>query len=253
MNKKGFSLVELSVVLIIIGLLVAGVSVGSKLIEQSRIMRYVYAINSLDSSINGFYLKYTGLPGDLSNANDFGLGNNGNGDNVIGSKLDELGNVIAGTGYEYLEPMRNMFTHLEATGLYKKVNLGGFVNIGIDYRNILYLWKSVYIVDQNGNYYWSLLGMLKSSQIQIIPIAGNATFWLTNTQEGFAIFSKILYGIDQKLDDGNAVQGKITISEKFFSNRHISSDCASVSTGVYNIVANGPCVGFYDMPSLAIK
>lgn len=50
--KKGFSLVELSIVLIIIGLLIAGVSSGSKLIKQARINSLINELNELKNSFN---------------------------------------------------------------------------------------------------------------------------------------------------------------------------------------------------------
>ncbi|MBT4878200.1 MAG: prepilin-type N-terminal cleavage/methylation domain-containing protein [Alphaproteobacteria bacterium] len=69
--KKGFSLVELSIVLIIIGLLIAGVSSGSKLIKQARINSLINELNELKNSFNIFEQIYDQLPGDINNAYDF--------------------------------------------------------------------------------------------------------------------------------------------------------------------------------------
>lgn len=70
-NKKAFSLVELSIVLIIIGLLVAGVSGGSKLIHSAKLNNIISDIQSLDSNVSVFKLTYSELPGDMPNAKDF--------------------------------------------------------------------------------------------------------------------------------------------------------------------------------------
>ncbi|MBT4878201.1 MAG: prepilin-type N-terminal cleavage/methylation domain-containing protein [Alphaproteobacteria bacterium] len=66
MNKKGFSLVELSIVLIIIGMLIAGVSSGSKLIGQAKLRAVISDYNTYKNAYNTFYLTYDVLPGDMS-------------------------------------------------------------------------------------------------------------------------------------------------------------------------------------------
>jgi len=65
---KGFSLVELSIVLIIIGLLIAGVSSGSKLIGQAKLRSVITDYNTYKNAYNTFYLTYDVLPGDMSAA-----------------------------------------------------------------------------------------------------------------------------------------------------------------------------------------
>lgn len=90
-TKKGFTLVELSVVIIIIGLILAGISTGSELIKEAGLRRLVDNSNSLIANIKLFKTKYGGLPGDLDNASSyFGCVNattpagcNGNGDHQI--------------------------------------------------------------------------------------------------------------------------------------------------------------------------
>ena len=46
MNNKAFSLIELSIVLIIIGLLVAGITSGQSLIESAKVRKVINEINS---------------------------------------------------------------------------------------------------------------------------------------------------------------------------------------------------------------
>jgi prepilin-type N-terminal cleavage/methylation domain-containing protein len=65
---SAFSLVELSIVLIIIGLLVAGVSGGQALIKQARINALAQDIDRYMVSINTFKLAYGQLPGDFDEA-----------------------------------------------------------------------------------------------------------------------------------------------------------------------------------------
>lgn len=76
-NKSGFTLVELSIVLVIIGLIVAGVLVGRDLVRSSEVRAQISQIEKLNTAIQTFRIKYNGLPGDLkyTDASAFGLYN----------------------------------------------------------------------------------------------------------------------------------------------------------------------------------
>jgi len=69
-NIRGFSLVELAIVITIIGLLAASVSVGQKIIAKSRLNSVITEVNQLTSVVRSFALKYEYLPGDLPDAGD---------------------------------------------------------------------------------------------------------------------------------------------------------------------------------------
>ena len=62
--KKGFTLVELSIVLVIIGLLTGGILVGQSLIESAQMSKTVRMIGQFDSALILFKDKYKSLPGD---------------------------------------------------------------------------------------------------------------------------------------------------------------------------------------------
>ena len=70
-KKHGFTLIELSVVLVIIGLIVGGVMVGQSLIEAGKIRAQTTQISDIETQINTFKLKYDCLPGDCPNATSF--------------------------------------------------------------------------------------------------------------------------------------------------------------------------------------
>jgi len=71
MSEKGFSLVELSVVVVIIALLVAGVSSGEKLLENARLKSVINNIDKTRAAIASFENIYSQLPGDIPNAYDY--------------------------------------------------------------------------------------------------------------------------------------------------------------------------------------
>jgi prepilin-type N-terminal cleavage/methylation domain-containing protein len=85
-HRSGFTLVELSIVLVIIGLVLGGITVGRDLIEAGRIRQQISQIEQFKVAASTFRNKYGGIPGDLKAdvAAGFGMsarsGNPGDGD-----------------------------------------------------------------------------------------------------------------------------------------------------------------------------
>ncbi len=73
--QEGFTLLELSIVLVIIGLIVGGILVGQDMIKSAEIRATISQIEKYNSAVNTFRSKFNGLPGDLpqSSASNFGL------------------------------------------------------------------------------------------------------------------------------------------------------------------------------------
>lgn len=69
-TRSGFTLIELSIVLVIIGLLSAGILVGRDLIRAAELRSVVTDAEEYGLAINTFWLKYNALPGDMTNATD---------------------------------------------------------------------------------------------------------------------------------------------------------------------------------------
>lgn len=65
MNRRGFSLMELSVVLIIIALVTGGILVGIHMVNSAKIRAQITQIDKLNGGVHTFMEKYGGLPGDL--------------------------------------------------------------------------------------------------------------------------------------------------------------------------------------------
>lgn len=87
----GFTLIELSIVLVIIGLLVGGIMVGNDLMNASKVRAQISQIEKYNTAIHSFRLKFGYLPGDIPEptASSFGFqtrgqyAGEGDGNNIL--------------------------------------------------------------------------------------------------------------------------------------------------------------------------
>jgi prepilin-type N-terminal cleavage/methylation domain-containing protein len=77
-KRSAFSLIELSIVLIIIGLLIAGVTGGASLIKSSELRSVMGEARGYSVAVNAFYTQYNALPGDFNSTLAYGTAGNSN-------------------------------------------------------------------------------------------------------------------------------------------------------------------------------
>ena len=70
-SRAGFTLIELSIVLVIIGLVVGGIFVGKELVRASQLNSVLRDLDKYNSAVLTFKDKYGHLPGDIPNATQF--------------------------------------------------------------------------------------------------------------------------------------------------------------------------------------
>ncbi|MFM7294408.1 MAG: prepilin-type N-terminal cleavage/methylation domain-containing protein [Burkholderiales bacterium] len=69
-QQSGFTLVEIAIVLVIIGLLLGGVLKGQELINSAKAKSYAQDFRTIQAALYGFQDRYKGIPGDLAGAAD---------------------------------------------------------------------------------------------------------------------------------------------------------------------------------------
>ncbi|MCP4077889.1 MAG: prepilin-type N-terminal cleavage/methylation domain-containing protein, partial [Gammaproteobacteria bacterium] len=97
-NIEGFTLVEIAIVLVIVGLLIGGVLKGQEMVTNAKLKRIESDNAGLATAIFSYQDRYRQLPGDDSNAyyrfdqystlNDVDV--NGNGQGTIDGSWNEL-------------------------------------------------------------------------------------------------------------------------------------------------------------------
>lgn len=131
-DKSAFTLIELSIVLVIIGLLAGGVLIGRDLIVAAQVRAQVSQVKDIETAIFSFKGKYGSYPGDMPDAIQyFGAADskgfyfaNGNGDEIVASTVSGGGSITqcgqgggAEAGGTTPNEVEEVFHQLNAAGM----------------------------------------------------------------------------------------------------------------------------------------
>jgi prepilin-type N-terminal cleavage/methylation domain-containing protein len=87
--QRGFTLVEIAIVLVIIGLLLGGILKGQEMITQAKIKNVIADMSGVSAAMYGYQDRYRALPGDDKNAGRWSGATAGDGNGVIVGKWTE--------------------------------------------------------------------------------------------------------------------------------------------------------------------
>lgn len=210
----GFTLIELSIVLVIIGLVVGGILVGREMIRASELRKVISDSERFVTAANAFKGKYNCLPGDCANATSYFTGAvNGNGDGVIRYGPGSTSETF------------NYWSHLNQAGLIAgtyTANSNGHLFTLDEMPNGPIGNSSYYIVE--APYYWNTMGdgtvyNAASWGLIVVPASTRPTNsnWLLfgNFRANFSVETQPVMSpadaksIDSKIDDGTPFKGQI--------------------------------------------
>jgi prepilin-type N-terminal cleavage/methylation domain-containing protein len=186
-KQSGFTLIEIAIVLVIIGLLLGGVLKGQELITSARVRNLISQQDGIKAAYFGFLDRFRALPGDYSlastNIANVAAGANGNGN----------GQIRSVTGGDAIDEYIAVWDHLSKAG---------FINGSYSYAALPETPASAptspygrYLQVIYDNVYGAGAGAVRH-----------------NIKTGNQIPSEILAEIDRKVDDGNPVSGVFQFS-----------------------------------------
>lgn len=240
-SNGGFTLVELSIVLLVIGLLVSGILVGQDMIRAAELRSVATQKDQIQTAVTLFKDKYSELPGDLSNATVFwgamtGCHNSTSGTGTQTCNGDGNGKI------EHYVPINTEFVlfwqHLANAGLIKGKYTGAWVSsfggviaegqLGVS--NVPSTWW-------NTGWYGNNVGVGDTQRFE--GDYGNVFIFSSDDFKPFT--PEESYGIDKKIDDGFPAKGAIRAPEAR------GRDCNTVDAGgtpladtaAYNLLFKG--------------
>jgi len=256
-SRAGFTLIELSIVLVIIGLIVGGVLTGRNLIRASELRSIVTDEQRYVTAVNTFRTKYNELPGDMVDATNywgtqpFGcpsvsyLSNitsktcNGNGNGIIDgngsspsttvfeadlawqhlSNAGLIAGSFAGTPGPLSASDQDPGVNVPAT----KFSTGGF-QWNYFYSTSAPMWLGSYFLN------------LQVSQ-QYLFVGSRTGTDLT----GFLLAPSDAFYIDQKMDDGLPGSGRVTSNNTTLDGWQFPCSTSDTpSTALYNMSLASP-------------
>jgi len=206
-KQSGFTLIEIAIVLVIIGLLLGGVLKGQELITAARVRNLISSQDGVKAAYFGFLDRYRSLPGDYgavnANANIPGCGTTcfgGNGDGQI-------------VGAEAIHAWEHMSRAGFITGSY----ISGSATPTAGPANT------------PTNPYGSPVQLIFDNDYQD-PVAATNRH---NLKTGANIPSDILAEVDRKVDDGLATAGQIRYVPVFGSPAALTVCAISPGSGAW--------------------
>ena len=186
-KQAGFTLIEIAIVLVIIGLLLGGVLKGQELITSARVRNLISQQDGVKAAYFGFLDRFRALPGDYSlastNIANVAAGANGNGN----------GQILSVAGGDTIDEYIAVWDHLSKAG---------FINGSYTYAVLPETPATAptspyarYVQVIYDNVYGAGGGALRH-----------------NIKTGNGIPSELLSEIDRKIDDGNPVTGVFQFS-----------------------------------------
>lgn len=197
-NVAGFTLVELSIVLVIIGLIVASVLVGQDLIRQAELRSTVTQFEQFNAASNTFKSKYGSLPGDINGANYFASPANTGG--------DADGVLEADTTNEHDGEYVEFWTHLGASGT--GLIAGNYVGTGA--TGVTTTDINSYAPQADAGQNWGVYGVSGVNYFIIGASLATAANQYTTTNTFVPIDA---LSLDDKIDDGRPGRGVVQARE----------------------------------------
>jgi prepilin-type N-terminal cleavage/methylation domain-containing protein len=232
-HKNAFSLVELSIVLVILGLLVGGVLSGQSLIRAAELRSVSTEYQRYTTAIGTFREKYFAIPGDMSNAVSFwGNTDTGNGDGD--GTIESTGTAIGAAGALTSNEISNFWIHLTKAALVE----GSYTAIA----NTTLTAPTNNPKAKLSNAAWNVgtLGSVANTSVVYFEGSyGNVFYFGSGTAAAAptaALKPEEAWNLDTKLDDGRPDIGTVTTLES--QGLAAGTACSSITAAATTLAAS---------------
>ena len=221
-RRQGFTLIELAIVLVIIGLLVGGVLVGRDLLSAAALRAQISQIEKYQQAVNTFKGKYGYLPGDIPNpdATQFGFMSRG----IYTGEGDGDGLILGISNHAAGNSWGNAESAGETVMLWADLGTAGLIDgrfntarpDSLPGANITGTTLAAYLPSAKiarGNYIYAWSGGIavgNNNAINYFGLSGTtniASFGGMTSAPALTVLEA--YTIDRKLDDGLPQSGNV--------------------------------------------
>ena len=196
-QQQGFTLIEIAIVLVIIGLLLGGVLKGQELIQNARVRNIISQQDSTKAAYFGFLDRYRGAPGDLQEA-------------AALANIPEAGGVAncGGNGNSLIN------TNAESACAWSHLSRAGFVTG--NYSGVLgdvAVNNGFNTLNSPTNPFGGLVQLIFDVEFADAAGLGAAANARLNVKTGTNIPATVLAEVDRKIDDGLPQAGTFVFSD----------------------------------------
>lgn len=239
--RHGFSLVELSIVLVILGLLTGGILAGQSLIRAAELRGSLTELDRYKSALHTFRDKYMAIPGDMTNATSFWGSAGGTGSiadiscysvpsTTTTCNGDGNGRISEPSGSAWNEQWR-AWQQLANAGLIE----GSYPGVQGSYAggsvaNVPRL--NVPATKLNSTAYWILLNLNNAASTQYFA----GTRWGNYLSNGGPLATSLdpteAWNLDKKIDDAAPATGSVTAYKGNGSTTYCTSNAGTLADSV---------------------
>jgi prepilin-type N-terminal cleavage/methylation domain-containing protein len=208
--QKGFTLVEMALVIVVIAIISSLVFGGVVILRQSQLRTVIAESTGLITSIRSFHLKYRYLPGDMPIAHE-----------IWGDECDAIADRCNGDGNGHID-VATQGMHAEGLRFWQHMRLASMLpgiysgysvenppllEIGINIPRATAFLSAGYTVDYQETFSQMHSGEYQSSPQNFLHIGGLAT----NRKHGLDPLFKAHEAafLDRKMDDGLPDHGQV--------------------------------------------
>jgi prepilin-type N-terminal cleavage/methylation domain-containing protein len=191
-QQSGFTLVEIAIVLVIIGLLLGGILKGQELINSAKVKNLANDFRTIPTYIYGYQDKFKALPGDDAAASTHVTGG------IVASTGGTVGNGV-------IEGVWSSTTATDETArFWQHVRLANLAAGPTDATDAAY-YPTNTVGGRIG------ISSAANAQIEVDNLAANATNPMRGTYQicSRGLLGKFVKQLDIQMDDGNTASGSM--------------------------------------------